>query len=153
MIHRSVRDRLCEPDICLSWSTSEIRVRLAQSNMFKLQSIFTDRSKAVLLLRILYVICVSCLSCCLVCSLQPCGQLLGKGWPLGSAVQDVLLCFCHLPIWCPGSGVVFDCLDSWSLHSSLLFEKHSYNKGLWKTYQIRPRGYKTLSMLNSTVGI
>ena len=26
-----------------------------------------------------FVINVSCLSCCLVCSLQPCGHLLGKG--------------------------------------------------------------------------
>ena len=23
-----------------------------------------------------------------------------------------VLCSCHLPIWCPGSGVVFDCIDS-----------------------------------------
>ena len=28
---------------------------------------------------LVYVICVSCMSCCLVCSLQPCGHLLGKG--------------------------------------------------------------------------
>ena len=27
-------------------------------------------------------------------------------------VCDVLLCFCHFPIWCPGSGVMLDCLDS-----------------------------------------
>ena len=27
-------------------------------------------------------------------------------------VFDVFLCFCHFPIWCPGSGVVFDCSDS-----------------------------------------
>ena len=26
-----------------------------------------------------FLICVSCLSCSLVCSLQPCGYLLGKG--------------------------------------------------------------------------
>ena len=61
-----------------------------------------------LLLWILFVICVSCLSWWLVCSLQPCGHLLGKGWPLGSFVW-CLLVFCHFPIWCPGSGVVFDC--------------------------------------------
>ena len=64
------------------------------------------RSKAILLLWILFAICVSCLSCCLVCSLQPCGHLLGKGLPLGSFVCDVFLCCCHLPIWCPGTGVV-----------------------------------------------
>ena len=40
---------------------------------------FSDRSKAVLLLWFLFVIYVSCLSCCLICSLQPCGHLLGKG--------------------------------------------------------------------------
>ena len=44
-----------------------------------LEYFFTDRSKAVLLVWILFVICVSCLSYCLVCSLQPSGHLLGKG--------------------------------------------------------------------------
>ena len=43
--------------------------------------------------------------------LQPCGHLLGKGWRLGSLVCDVFLCFCHFPTWCPGSGVVLDCID------------------------------------------
>ena len=49
--------------------------------MFKSSSknIFTDRSKAVLLLWISFVIYVLCLSCLLVFSLQPCGHLLGKG--------------------------------------------------------------------------
>ena len=27
-------------------------------------------------------------------------------------VCDVLLCFCHFPMWYPGSGVVLDCIDS-----------------------------------------
>ena len=31
------------------------------------------------------------------------------------------LCICHVPIRCPGSGVVLDCIDCWSLPSSLLF--------------------------------
>ena len=35
-----------------------------------------------------------------------------KGWPLCSPVCDVFLCFCHFPMWCPGSGVVLDCIDS-----------------------------------------
>ena len=39
---------------------------------------FSDRSKAGLLLWILFVIYVLCLSCFLVCSLQPCGHLLGR---------------------------------------------------------------------------
>ena len=54
-------------------------------------------SKAVLLLRIILVIYVSCLSCFLVCSLQPCGNLLGKSWPLGTLVCYVLLCFVTFP--------------------------------------------------------
>ena len=55
---------------------------------------------------------------CLVYSLQPCGQLLGKGWPL---VCNVILCFGHLLIWCLGSGVVLKCIDSWPLPSCFYF--------------------------------
>ena len=29
-----------------------------------------------------------------------------------SIVCDVLLCFCHFPMWYPGSDVVLDCIDS-----------------------------------------
>ena len=47
-----------------------------------------------------------------VCLLRPCGHLLGKGWPLGSLVCDVFLCLCHLPIPCPRSCVVLDCINS-----------------------------------------
>ena len=54
----------------------------------------------------------------LVCSLHPCDHLLGKGWPLDSLVCDVVLCFCHFPIWCLGSGMTLDCIDSWYLPSS-----------------------------------
>ena len=44
----------------------------------------------------------------------------GKDWPLGSVECEVLLCFCQFPMWCPGSVVVLDCIDSRSLHSHLL---------------------------------
>ena len=39
--------------------------------------------------------------------------------PLSDTIKlcDVSLCFCHFPMWCPGSGVVLDCIDSWSLTS------------------------------------
>ena len=40
---------------------------------------------------------VSCLSRCLVCSLHPCGHLLGKGWSLGSLEYDVFLRFVTFP--------------------------------------------------------
>ena len=59
-----------------------------------------------------------CLSYCRVCSLLPCGHLLGKGWPLGSLICDVFLCFYHFPIWCSLSGVIFG-INYWSLPSSL----------------------------------
>ena len=48
---------------------SQVNCRYHRTSLF----IFTDR----LLLWILFVIYVSCLACCLVCSLQPCGHLLG----------------------------------------------------------------------------
>ena len=56
----------------------------------------------------IFVIYVSCSSCFLIYSLQPCGHLLRKGWPLGSLVCDVFMCVCHFPMWCPWSGMVLD---------------------------------------------
>ena len=38
--------------------------------------------------------------------------LLVKGWPLNSLVCGVFLCYCLFPMWCPGSGVALDCVDS-----------------------------------------
>ena len=62
--------------------TSELRVRMASLNWFKPSNeYFTHRSKAVLLLWIVFVSYASCwcVLCCGVCSLQPSGHLLGKG--------------------------------------------------------------------------
>ena len=59
---------------------------------------FPGHSKAMLHLWMLLVIYFSCPSCCLICSLQHCGYMLGKGWPLGSLVCDVFLCLCHFPM-------------------------------------------------------
>ena len=55
----------------------------------------------------LFYLCLS-LAYYLVCVLQPCVHLLGKGWPLGASVYDTFLCFCLFPTRCPGSGVVLD---------------------------------------------
>ena len=44
----------------------------------------------------------------LSCLFLAADHLLGKG----SFVCDVLLCFWYFPVWCPGLGVVFDCIDS-----------------------------------------
>ena len=46
-----------------------------------------------------FLIYVLCLSCFFVCSLQPGGHLLGKGWPLGSLVCDVF-CECFVTFSC-----------------------------------------------------
>ena len=46
--------------------------------------------------------------------LQPCYHLLGKGCPLGFLVFCVSFVFVTFPLmtWCPGSGVVLDCIYS-----------------------------------------
>ena len=53
-----------------------------------------------------------------VCLYVPCGHLLWKGWPIGSRLWclTVSLLLSH---WYPGSGVVLDCIYSWSLHPTL----------------------------------
>ena len=63
--------------------------------------------------------CVLCFSCLLVCSLLPCGHLMGKGWPLCICWWCLLYFWCF-SMWYPGSCVVLDCIVSWSL-SSFLF--------------------------------
>ena len=84
---------------------------------FPSKTIFTKHSEAMLLLLIIFVICVSCLSCFLVCSLQPCVHLLGMGWPLGSLVCEVFVCYSHFLMWCSGPGMVLNYIDPWSLPS------------------------------------
>ena len=54
-----------------------------------------------------------------VCLYVPCGQLLGKGWPLSSRLWCIIVSL-SLSHWYPGLGVVLDCIDSWSLHPYLL---------------------------------
>ena len=82
--------------------------------------IFTDLSKAVLLLWIIYVMSVLfCYAFMHVCLFMPCDTLQERGWPLGSHLwcRIVTLSLSH---WYPGSGVVLDCIDPWSLPSVLL---------------------------------
>ena len=38
-----------------------------------------------------------CVLCCRVCSMQPCGHLLGESWPLGCRACCVFLCFVTFP--------------------------------------------------------
>ena len=93
-----VRGLTCKPNIYVSWSTSELRMRLVLWNKLK------PSNKIFLLSILLWIICVIyvlCLSCFRVCSLLPCGLLLGKGWPLGSRLWCliVFLSLSHVVSW------------------------------------------------------
>ena len=119
---------ICAPKICLYvfWTTSELKEGLVPLNMFKPTSknVLTDRSKALLLLWIFLVICSSCFS--LLYCLYVLWSSVVTSWEsadLLALVRNVFFCFCHFPIWCPRSGVVLDCINSWSLPSSLLLNR------------------------------
>ena len=68
---------------------------------------------------ILFLSCF-CYAFVCVCLLMPCGHLLRKGWPLGFRLWCLIVKL-SLSHWYPGSGVVLDCIDSWSLPSFLLW--------------------------------
>ena len=76
---------------------------------------YTDLSKTVLPVRFVFVMLYSFLSVPgnLVTTCLERADIL-------TIVCDVFLRICHFPIWCPGSGVVFDCINSRYLPSSLL---------------------------------
>ena len=84
----------------MSWSTSELRVRLALLNRFKPSSKifywpFQGGTSFVDLLCFCSVLCLLCFV--RVCLYVLFGHLLGKGWPLGSRLW-CLLWVCHFPI-------------------------------------------------------
>ena len=84
----------------MSWSTSELRVRLAPLNRFKPSSNifywpFQGGTSFVDLLCFCSVLCLLCFV--RVCLYVLRGHLLGKGWPLGSCLW-CLLWVCHFPI-------------------------------------------------------
>ena len=84
----------------MSWSTSELRVRLAPLNRFKPSSKifywpFQGGTSFVDLLCFCSVLCLLCFV--RVCLYVLRGHQLGKGWPLGSRLW-CLLWVCHFPI-------------------------------------------------------
>ena len=84
-----------------------------------------------------------------VCLYVLCGHLLGKGWPLGSRLWclTVNLSLSH---WYPGSGVVLDCIDSWSLHPYLLWLHRFLILAFIPTsFRFRLNSYFTFSKYNS----
>ena len=99
-MHWLVRGLSCKPNIYVSWSTSELRVRLAPLNRFKPSSKifywpFQGGTSFVDLLCFCSVLCLLCFV--RVCLYVLRGHLLGKGWPLGSRLL-CLLWVCHFPI-------------------------------------------------------
>ena len=77
----------------MSLFTSELRTRLAPWNWIKPSSKIQRWINCVI-----YVLCLSCFC---VCSLLPCGHLLGKGRPLGSRLWCliVFLSLSHVVSW------------------------------------------------------
>ena len=72
-----------------------------------------------------------------VCLYVPGGHLLGKGWPLVSRLWCATVSL-SLSNWYPGSGVVFDCIDSWSLHPYLLYRLLLIHMYQWQTQHALP---------------
>ena len=112
----------------MSWSTSELRVRLAPLNRFKPCSKifywpFQGSTSFVDILYFCSVLRLLCLCACLfICAVwSPAGKGL-TSW-LSFVVSAVSLSLSH---WYPGSGVVLDCIDSWSLHPYLLLQQSSF---------------------------
>ena len=100
---------------------------------------FTDRSKPVLLLWIFYVfLSYVCYGFVRVCLFVPCGHLLGKSWPLGSHLWCITVSL-SLSNRYPGSGVVLDCIDSWSLHPYLLLPLNSFHARIQKVLSGAPK--------------
>ena len=91
-----------------------------------------------------------------VCLYVHCGHLLGKGWPLGSRLWclTVSLSLFH---WYPGSGVVLDCIDSWSLHTYLLWHEngHKPDKFIFgcRYFLFVQLTNRSLSTLNQLIGV
>ena len=49
------------------------------------------------------------LSCLFIAALW---SLSGKGLTSRLSCMRCCIVFCHFPMWCPGSGVLLDCIDS-----------------------------------------
>ena len=100
----------------VSWSTSVLRARLAPSSKIFYWP-FQGGTSFVDLLCFCSVLCLICLCVrVFICALwSPAGKGL-TSW-LSFVVSTVSLSLFH---WYPGSGVVLDCIDSWSLHPYLL---------------------------------
>ena len=94
----------------------------------KINPIYLDPKFTLGIIRIISKACQVCFS-----------HLLGKGWPLGSHLWILILK--SLSHWYPGSGVVLNCIDSWSLPSFLLslIKEYISSQFQYLTFQPNPR--------------
>ena len=91
------------------------------------------------------VIYVSCLSCVLGSPLQPCGHLLGKGWPLGSSVRDVCV-FVTFP--CGALGQVWYLIAS---NPDLCLLTYFYSKYISRKFTNIKETYDTRIAFNKSL--
>ena len=92
---------------------------------------------------------ITCILSCLV--LAALSSPAGKGltsWL--SCVCDVFLCFCHFPIWCLGSGMVLDCIDSWSLASFFYCNSNLLDYVHWHRRTLSPFQKEAATWMNKT---
>ena len=75
-----------------------------------------------------------------ICLYVPCGHLLRKGWSLGYRLWCLIVNL-SLSHWYPGSGVVLDNIDSWSLHPYFLWCCTDNGAQWWRDF---PRGQSYL---------
>ena len=105
-----------QPDIYVSWSASGLRLGLAPWALWWSILLAVPGRCFFVDLCVFFLSC-ACYAFVRVCLFVPCGRLLGRrgGWPLGYRLWCLAMSL-SLSHWYPGSGVVLDCIDSWSLH-------------------------------------
>ena len=145
----------CKPNIYVSWSTFEIRVRLAPLNRFKPSSKIFNwpfQGGTFFCGSFMFFLSCVCYSFVRLCLYVLCGHLLGKGWPLGSRLWclTVNLSLSH---WYPGSGVVLDSIDSWFLHPYLLLLYWRQQKRLTHNHGFPPAMYSLWSYHYGNLGL
>ena len=110
--------KLC---VYVSWSISELRLGLAPWNRFKpsRKLFYWPFQGSTSFVALMFFLSCVCYAFVRVCLFVRCGHLLGKDRLLGPRLWCITVSL-SLSHWYPGSGVVLDCIDSWSLHPYLL---------------------------------
>ena len=119
----------------MSWATSELRMRFTRRETglsppppLQFNILLTVPMRCFFCGS--FMLFLSCFCFAFICLLMPCGHLLGKGWPLGSRLWCLIVKL-SLSHWYPGSGVVLDCIDSWSVPPFLFCRVSHWTVALW----------------------